>query len=398
MTSIVTPTAIPEHATALPDAADEATFDTRSFSLYNYLVGTMAPGANTLSSQCYSNALVAMESAEMAKAAANFAGDWADLTGALSMPASVFHAGQFWALRNDLANVATSTPSGVSTDWAAIGPIDAAGLSYDNSASGLQANNAQAAIDEVFSKTSKPRNIVHNAELRNVFRNGGANPPTTLTAGQFLIDRWKAGASGLTRLPPGTINGQIGWSAGTLVQELKDFGTTVLNPDGLSSGQKVTFAWGGTAVARINGGAWQTSPFTFEAVGAVSSLTLEFGLAGGATSATLSSIRATFGEFDGGFTPIPMSEAEPLLERYFQRVSVLNQFVAGAGAQTEIWTESHARMAAVPTPTYVGSPSYINTTLATLTAGTNNRFYISMPSTAAGAVRLTATVALDTGL
>jgi hypothetical protein len=164
------------------------------------------------------------------------------------------------------------------------------------------------------------------------------------------------------------------------------------------NGQKVTFAWTGTAVARINGGAWQTSPFTFESVGITSSLTLEFGLAGGATSATLISPRAKFGTFDAGFTPLPMSEAEPLLERYFQRVSVLHQFVAGAGAQTEIWTESHARMAAVPTPTYVGSPSYTNTTAATLTTGTNTRFYISMPSTAAGNVRVTATVELDTGL
>jgi hypothetical protein len=262
----------------------------------------------------------------------------------------------------------------------------------------LVSTTVQDAINEVFANTRKLPNIIHNAELRNVFRNNGATPPTTLTANQFLIDRWRAGASGLTRPAATAINGLVTWTAGTLVQELKDFGTGTVGPDSLSNGQKVTFAWGGTAVARINGGAWQTSPFTFESSGTTSSLVLEFGLAGGATSANLLSPRATFGTINPGFSARPLSEVEPLLERYYQRVAVLHQFVAGAGAQTEIWTESHARMATVPTPTYVGSPSYTNTTAATLTTGTNNRFYISMASTAAGNVRVTATVELDTGL
>jgi hypothetical protein len=292
----------------------------------------------------------------------------------------------------------TTDAAQLSGDLSTPGVGTGAGMVAFLSTLGLTSTNAQAAIDEVFSKTSKPRNIIHNAELRNMFRNGGANPPSSLFADEFLIDRWKAGSTGLTRLPPGTVTGQVGWSAGTLVQVLKDFGTGVLNPDGLSNGQKVTFAWNGTAVARINGGAWQTSPFTFESVGTTSSLTLEFGLAGGATSATLSSPRAKFGTLDAGFTPLPLSEAEPLLERYYQRVSVLHQFVAGSGGQTEIWTESHSRMAAVPTPAYVGSPAYTNTTAATLTAGTANRFYLSMPATASGNVRVTATVELDTGL
>ena len=263
---------------------------------------------------------------------------------------------------------------------------------------GLSSTNAQAAIDEVFANTREPRNIIHNAELRNLFRNGGGTPPTTLSAGQFLIDRWKAGSEGLTRPSATAINGEVEWSDGTLVQVLKDFGTDSAYPDGIESFQHVTFAWEGTAVGRINSGDWHTSPFTFATVGISPEPYLEFGIADGATSATMSEPRAAFGTIDHGFYPLPRSEAEPLLERYFQRVSVLHQFVAGAGAQTEIWTESHARMAAVPTPTYVGSPSYINTTLATLTAGTTNRFYISMPSTAAGNVRVTATVELDTGL
>lgn len=395
MTDIVTPAAIPAHATPLPDASDEATFDLRAFALFSYLVNTMAPGSNTLAAQTYQNALAALESAEAAKAAANFAGDWVDLTGALSVPASVYHAGQFWALRNDLADVTASTPSGASTDWVAIGPINAAGLSFDDTASALGVSNVQAAIDAVRAKSINTRNLIHNAELQNVFRNGGATPPTTLTAGQFLIDRWKAGASGLTRLPPSTVAGAVSWSAGTLLQELVDFGTDGLGT--LTPGDKITFAWSGTAVVRFNGGAWQTSPATYTEVGIASSLTLEFGLAGGATSATLSRPRAYFGEVDKGFFPLPRYELEPILERYYRRVSILRQFVAAAGSNQEIWTEPHARMAAIVTPTVVGSAVLVNASAVTYTAGTTDRFYVAMTSTAAGNVRVTATVQLDTG-
>ena len=388
MTDIVSPTPIPEYTTPLPDASDESTFDIRAFSLFNHLVGVLSPGANTIGNQAYQNALAASESAEMAKSSAAFVGDWVDLSGALSMPASVFHIGRFWALRTNLANVALSTPSDVSADWVAIGPIDAAGLSFDNTASGLTASNAQAAIDEVRAKSINTRNLFHNAELENVFRNGGATPPTTLTTGQFLIDRWKAGATGLTRLPPSAISGAIGWSAGTLVQELIDFGT-------LTIGQQITVAWSGTAVVRFNGGAWLTSPATFTAAGPTTTVTVEFGISSG--SATLSIPRAYIGAVDKGWYPLPMYELEPILERYYRRVSVLHQFVAAAGANQIIVTASHGRMVSSVTPTVVGAQVLTNASSCLYSAGSTDRFYITLTSTAAGNCRVTATVQLDSG-
>lgn len=56
--------------------------------------------------------------------AANFKGDWATLTGALNLPASVRHNGRFWLLVANVADVAAAVP-GVSASWS---PLDAASL------------------------------------------------------------------------------------------------------------------------------------------------------------------------------------------------------------------------------------------------------------------------------
>jgi hypothetical protein len=47
----------------------------------------------------------------------NFKGNWSDLTGALSQPATVYHSGAFWVLATDLADVTASEPTSANTDW-----------------------------------------------------------------------------------------------------------------------------------------------------------------------------------------------------------------------------------------------------------------------------------------
>lgn len=54
--------------------------------------------------------------AQIALATANFKGEWSSLSGALSIPASVYHDGSYWQLLNNLANVAASEP-GATGDW-----------------------------------------------------------------------------------------------------------------------------------------------------------------------------------------------------------------------------------------------------------------------------------------
>lgn len=73
-------------------------------------LNTAAVAANTATVQA---------AAGIATGAANFKGAWSTLSGAISKPASVSHAGKFWALLNNLGNVAASQP-GVSADWVVV--------------------------------------------------------------------------------------------------------------------------------------------------------------------------------------------------------------------------------------------------------------------------------------
>lgn len=57
---------------------------------------------------------------QLAASVANFVGPWAELSGALSTPASTRHNGTYWTLLRNIADVAASEP-GVSADWA---PVD----------------------------------------------------------------------------------------------------------------------------------------------------------------------------------------------------------------------------------------------------------------------------------
>lgn len=51
-----------------------------------------------------------------------FKGTWSSLTGALSMPAAVYHNNSYWILNTDLSDVTASTP-GVATEWDEVGDL-----------------------------------------------------------------------------------------------------------------------------------------------------------------------------------------------------------------------------------------------------------------------------------
>lgn len=50
--------------------------------------------------------------------AANFKGEWSSLTGALTVPSTVYHNGTYWQLLDDIPDVTASEPTLVNTDWA----------------------------------------------------------------------------------------------------------------------------------------------------------------------------------------------------------------------------------------------------------------------------------------
>lgn len=82
---------------------------------------TFASQANALAAEVNQHLSDAESAKDTALAAANFLGDWADQSGAVSVPAAVRHDGFFWLLLADVANVASSEP-GVSGDWALLQP------------------------------------------------------------------------------------------------------------------------------------------------------------------------------------------------------------------------------------------------------------------------------------
>lgn len=87
-------------------------------------VNAFSTQANSLRTDCNTakaDAETALASAESARDAAasssSFYGNWSELTGSLSMPASVWHDGKLWLLLADLADVTASEPSPSNSDW-----------------------------------------------------------------------------------------------------------------------------------------------------------------------------------------------------------------------------------------------------------------------------------------
>jgi len=108
----------------VPTTDDPANFDANAdlllgTSLPNMVtaMNTYAGQANTLADDANQNAVTAVDAADAAAAAANYKGLWEDLTGALAIPASVFNDDALWALKVNIANVASSEPSATNADW-----------------------------------------------------------------------------------------------------------------------------------------------------------------------------------------------------------------------------------------------------------------------------------------
>lgn len=149
--AIVAPTPVDALPTA-PDPNDRATFDSRAYPFQQALSGTYRTQMNALAENVNNNAneaslastaavtaaASASTAASQAVAAANFKGEWPDMTGPLNKPACVKHNGRFWMLLNNLADVTTSQP-GVSADWTAlnVGQVSARISANTNAVAGV---------------------------------------------------------------------------------------------------------------------------------------------------------------------------------------------------------------------------------------------------------------------
>jgi hypothetical protein len=96
----------------------EATFVSRANAFLGALP-TFGTEANALAAAVNADKAATETAAAIAPvslAAANFKGSWSALTGALAVPASVFHSDKYWTLASDLADVTAKTP-GVDVEW-----------------------------------------------------------------------------------------------------------------------------------------------------------------------------------------------------------------------------------------------------------------------------------------
>lgn len=133
-----------------PTSTDRANFRVRADTFLSALPN-LSDELNNFSSQA--NALrdevnTFQQDTETAKnssvAAANFKGEWSNLSGSLSIPSSVSHNGVIWVLNKNLTDVAASEPSSSNTDWIEY-PLDAKTLDgLDSSAfAKLNGDNTQ---------------------------------------------------------------------------------------------------------------------------------------------------------------------------------------------------------------------------------------------------------------
>lgn len=237
MTTTVTPVA--DAALPLPDPADLGTWGARMAEMHRWMREDLRTGMNTLGEDTYTNALASV-------AAANNKGAWSGLTGALSVPASVAHAGGVWMLLSDVADVTAETP-GVSAAWLEITPLK-------------EADVAMLATTQFGF-----RNRVVNGNF--AINQGGVSGSVVLAAGAYGHDQWKAGAAGCTYTfsASGGVN-TLNITAGSLIQPIEGVS--------LRTGTH-TLSWTGTAQGKIGAGSYSASGVTGSVTGGADT-TIEF--------------------------------------------------------------------------------------------------------------------------
>lgn len=237
MTTPVTPVA--DAALPLPDPADLGTWGARMAEMHRWMREDLRTGMNALGEDTYTNALASV-------AAANNKGAWSGLTGALSVPASVAHAGGVWMLLSNVADVTAETP-GVSAAWLEITPLKE--------------------VDVAMLATTQFgfRNRVVNGNF--AINQGGVSGSVVLAAGAYGHDQWKAGAAGCTYTfsTSGGVN-TLNITAGSLIQPIEGVS--------LRTGTH-TLSWTGTAQGKIGAGSYSASGVTGSVTGGADT-TIEF--------------------------------------------------------------------------------------------------------------------------
>ena len=103
-----------------PSRDDPATFEERNNDAVKYQFETLPPAINQTSQARIINAVASQAAATQALGYSHFKGRWGTLTGALSIPATVYYSREYWQLLANLPNVAASEPSLSNPNWAVV--------------------------------------------------------------------------------------------------------------------------------------------------------------------------------------------------------------------------------------------------------------------------------------
>lgn len=205
MTITTTLTSAPD----LPDRTeqDQTVFDTRMADYWAYLkedfepelnditdeINTTATAITTNASNAAESETNALNASDAALGAANFAGNWVDLTGALSIPASVYHAGKVWLLLDNLADVTASEPDGSNNDWFSLTVDDRYGTTTTTSAVDITLTATSDPVQNITMSSSDKfvilpdaTGLLENSDVFTFFNEGNYRFGIKDSAGTFI--------------------------------------------------------------------------------------------------------------------------------------------------------------------------------------------------------------------
>ena len=160
---------------------------------------------------------------------------------------------------------------------------------------------------------------------------------TSLSAGIYAHDRWKAGASGCTyTFTQGSLGVPITITitAGSLQQ--------IIEGCNMPDGGSYVLSWSGTAQARINGGTYGSSPLTVSGLTAGANCTVEF------NTGTVLKPQLEVGSVATSFDYRPYGTELALCQRYYFKNAPSSIADAGLGSGTQTGTTNAAILMNLP--------------------------------------------------
>jgi len=173
-------------------------------------INSTSATVNDQADQVAADAASAASNAIICQAASNFKGNWSSLSGALNMPAAVYHLGQFWVLTANLADVTAKVP-GTASEWVVAKTINPLPM-FTLSGSITKGQPVSVLFD---GRVALPAATAFSANTESIHQAGSYYPVTCFDPATGKIV--KIGySSAYCRAQVGTINaaaGSISWGA-----------------------------------------------------------------------------------------------------------------------------------------------------------------------------------------